>query len=42
MDPVLAKRLEKFFMLKIGLVFNKEKGTVELSPPVSEWLQDIA
>ena len=38
MDPVLAKRLEKYFMLKINLVFNKEKGTVELSPPVAEWL----
>lgn len=32
MDPVLAKRMEKRFLLDIDLVFNKEKGVVELSP----------
>lgn len=38
MDPVLAKRLEKKFILKIHLSFNKETNKVELSPPVEEWL----
>lgn len=29
-------------MLEIDLIFNKESGKVELSPPVDEWLRDFA
>jgi len=32
MDPLLAKRMEKKFMVKIDLIFNKESGLVELAP----------
>eukprot|EP00350_Pseudokeronopsis_sp_OXSARD2_P007280 CAMPEP_0170554562 /NCGR_PEP_ID=MMETSP0211-20121228/12418_1 /TAXON_ID=311385 /ORGANISM="Pseudokeronopsis sp., Strain OXSARD2" /LENGTH=135 /DNA_ID=CAMNT_0010863715 /DNA_START=31 /DNA_END=435 /DNA_ORIENTATION=- len=40
-DAILHKRMEKRILLKIKLVFNKETGEVQLSPPVSEWIQEM-
>ena len=41
MDPVLAKRMEKKFMIKIDLGFNKDTGLVELFPKPEEWLKEM-
>ena len=41
MDPVLAKRMEKKFIIKIDLVFNKDTGLVELFPKQEEWVKEM-
>ena len=40
-DPVLAKRMEKKFSLKISVTFNKETEEVSLDPPVMQFLKEI-
>ncbi len=40
-DAILFKRMENKILLKISLVFNKETSSIELSPPISEWLKDL-
>jgi hypothetical protein len=40
-DPVLVKRLENRYQLKVEVTFNKDKGEIELTPPINEWIDDI-
>ena len=40
-DPVLAKRMEKKFSLKLSVTFNKETEEVGLDPPVMQFLKEI-